>query len=119
MKKIDPYTKEEFIPKRRNQIFATEKNKSDYHNEQADILREKRAKIDKKINSNHRILLQLLEKVNIIEIDEKILEGKGFFFNVFNHTEKYHDRHVYAIYEFLFFKEKNNNIITIVKDDRF
>lgn len=119
MKKIDPHTKEEFIPKRRNQIFATEKNKSDYHNEQAAILREKRAKIDKKINSNHRILLQLLEKVNTIEIDEKILEGKGFFFNVFNHTVKYNDRHVYAIYEFLFFKEKNSNKITIVRDGRF
>ena len=113
------YSGEEFIPKRRNQVFATEKNKSDYHNEQAAILREKRAKIDKKINSNHRILLQLLEKVNTIEVDEKILEGKGFFFNVFNHIVKYDNRHVYAIYEFLYFKEKNSIKIKIIKDGGF
>lgn len=119
MKKIDPYTKEEFIPKRRNQIFATEKNKSDYHNEQAAFLREKRAKIDKKINSNHRILLQLLEKVNSIEIDEKILEGKGFFFNVYNHLVKHENRYVNAIYEFIIFKENNSNNIKIIRDDRF
>ena len=119
MKKIDPYTKEEFIPKRRNQIFANRKNKSDYHNEQAAILRDKRAKIDKKINSNHIILLQLLEKVNSIEIDEKILEGKGFFFNVFNHTAKFDNRLASAIYEFLYFKEKDSNKIIIIRDDRF
>lgn len=119
MKKIDPYTKEEFTPKRKNQIFATEKNKSDYHNEQAAILREKRAKIDKKINSNHRILLQLLEKENTMEIDQKILEGKGFFFDVYNHLVKYENRYVNAIYEFIIFKENNSNNIKIIRDDRF
>jgi len=119
MKKIDPYTKEEFVPSRRNQIFANDKNKSDYHNEQAAILREKRAKIDKKINNNHKILRQLLKKENTIEIDQKILEGKGFFFNVFNHVVKYDNRNVNAIYEFSIFKEISSNIVTIIKDDRF
>lgn len=119
MKKIDPYTKEEFIPKRKNQVFASEKNKSDYHNEQAAILREKRAKIDKKINNNHRILLQLLEKENTVEINENILKGKGYSFEVYNHYVKHEDRYVNAIYEFIVFKVKNSNNIKIIRDERF
>lgn len=120
MKKIDPYTKEEFIPKRKNQIFANSKNKTDYHNAQANELRERRAVIDKKIHSNHRLLVELLKENDKIEIDEKILEGKGFFFNVFNHTVKYENRWwASAIYEFLYFKEKDSNKITIIRDDRF
>lgn len=119
MKKIDPYTKEEFIPKRRNQIFANSKNKTDYHNAQANELRERSAVIDKKIHSNHRLLVELLKNNDKIEIDEKILEGKGFFFNVFNHVVKYDNRHVYALYEFLYFKEKNSIKIKIIKDGGF
>lgn len=119
MKKIDPYTKEEFIPKRRNQVFANTKNKTDYHNAQANELRERRAVIDKKIHSNHKLLLELLKIKDRIEIDEKILEGKGFFFNVFNHTAKYDNKWASAIYEFLYFKEKDSNKIIIIRDDRF
>jgi hypothetical protein len=113
------YSGEEFIPKRNNQVFANSKNKADYHNEKANALREKRAVIDKKININHKLLLKLLKNDNSIEIDEKILEGKGFFFNVFNHIVNYEGRYANGIYEFLFFKEKNSTKITIVKDDRF
>lgn len=118
-KKTCLYSGEEFIPKRRNQIFANAKNKTDYHNEKANKLRESRAVIDKKIHSNHRLLLELLKNNDKIEIDEKILEGKGFFFNVFNHVVKYDNRHVYAIYEFLYFKEKNSIKIKIIKDGGF
>lgn len=119
MKKIDPYTKEEFVPKRKNQVFATEKNKSDYHNEQAAILRERRAKIDKKINKNHRILIDLLVNDNIIEIDQNELKGKGFSFEVFNHIVKYQNQYVNAIYEFIVFKMNKCNNIKIIRDDRF
>lgn len=41
-KKTCLYSGEEFIPKRRNQIFANAKNKTDYHNEKANKLRESR-----------------------------------------------------------------------------
>lgn len=119
MNKIDPFTKEEFEPRRKNQVFATQKNRADYHNEKANILREKRAVIDKKINSNHKLLLKILSDKNEIEIDEKILEGKGFFFNVFNHFVKYENEYVNAIYEFIFYKQKNSSNIIIIKDDRF
>lgn len=119
MKKIDPFTKEEFEPRRKNQVFANQKNKADYHNEKANILREKRSIIDKKINSNHRLLLKILRDNNKIEIEEKILEGKGFFFNVFNHYVKHENFYANAIYEFVFFKRKDSNNITILKDDRF
>ncbi len=119
MKKIDPFTKEEFEPRRKNQVFANQKNKADYHNEKANILRDKRSIIDKKINSNHRLLLKILMDKNKIEIDEKILEGKGFFFNVFNHHVRYENFYVNAIYEFIFFKQKDSNNIIIIKDDRF
>jgi hypothetical protein len=119
MKKIDPHTKEEFIPKRRNQIFANSKNKTDYHNAQANELRERRAVIDRKIHSNHRLLLELLKVKDMIEIDEKILEGKGFYFNVYNHLLKYENRYVNAIYEFIIFKENTTNNIKIIRYDRF
>lgn len=64
------------------------------------------------------LLLELLKVKDRIEIDEKILEGKGFFFNVFNHTAKYDNRWANAIYEFIYFKEKDTNII-IIRDGRF
>ncbi len=34
-KRICPYSGEEFIPKRKNQIFANKKNRTDYHNDKA------------------------------------------------------------------------------------
>jgi hypothetical protein len=64
-------------------------------------------------------LLELLKVKDMIEIDEKILEGKGFYFNVYNHLVKYENRYVNAIYEFIIFKENTSNNIKIIRYDRF
>ena len=37
---VDPYTGETFRPKRRNQVFASSKNRRNYHNEKAAELRD-------------------------------------------------------------------------------
>lgn len=84
-KKIDPYTLEEFVPRRKNQRFASEKNKADFHNELARQEREIRKEIDAKIIKNHRILKTLLGDAVELKTTREKLIALGFDFIVFNH----------------------------------
>ena len=57
--RIDPFTKEKFIPKRKNQVFATAKNRVAFHNENEHLLRSLKSSVDKQLKKNFLILSEL------------------------------------------------------------
>ena len=59
--KIDPLTKEKFIPKRSNQIFEYPDNKTKYNNRKASILNKERAFFDKPCRKSHIVLKSLYD----------------------------------------------------------
>ncbi|HLF52294.1 hypothetical protein [Flavobacterium sp.] len=83
----DLLTGEEFIPKRKSQKFATRANGIKYNNQKANKLREENAYIDKPINKNHKILIEMMGNERRKTFSEQFMLGKGFNFEVSNHYD--------------------------------
>jgi hypothetical protein len=101
--KIDLLTKEPFIPKRRNQLFATARNRINYNNEKARKIREDRATIDRPLHTNYSILCELMGGKEEQVFSKDFLIGKGLDFKVHTHLEKFEGKLQYAVYQFIIF----------------
>jgi hypothetical protein len=82
---IDPLTREEFTPKRKNQRFATADNRRKYHNDKATLVYRDKAPIDKKLKHNFLLLNELLKEKKDVMIRKEELLIKGFDPNYFTH----------------------------------
>jgi len=58
--KTDPYTGETFVPSRRNQVYASPRNKIRHNNERAAQKRAVKSAVDSILDSNWQILHRLL-----------------------------------------------------------
>lgn len=118
-KKVDPHTLNEFIPKRKNQIFATVQNKIDFHNKKARNERFTKKEIDSKINKNYRILKSKIGDENEVCLTEKELLREGFDLRFINHFCKINYKNtiqqVLGIYDFFYFIKRASNEIVIIK----
>jgi hypothetical protein len=111
---IDPYTKEEFLPRRRNQVFATAKNRMSFHNENAATLRQIKSPIDKQLEKNFLILSQLVPigETKIFHRDALLM--KGYNPEFFTHFTNYDGDNCKTIYHFILPTPDNPNFITII-----
>ena len=107
--KTDPQTGEKFIPKRRNQKFATIQNRVAYNNNKAHVERESKAYIDLPLKANHRVLSSLLKAGETKSFSKEYLKGKGFSNNVFSHYEFYDNKNCISIYDFILIDINANN----------
>lgn len=115
--KIDPYTKESFIPKRKNQVYAKDLNRINYHNEASAILRIKKAPIDEILKRNYLILSKLVPKNISKTFNKEDLHLKGFNHNYFTHVELHEGDVCRCMYHFIFPKTDDTNSITIINND--
>lgn len=117
-KKIDPFTGEEFVPKRSNQKFANAKNKNDYHNRKSRKLRKRCSPIDKRIKKNLQILESLLNgKKETGRVSKEFLRGTGFDFDGFNATHEHKGVFYASVYNCILVKIDSANF-KIVDNDR-
>jgi hypothetical protein len=114
MKRIDPLTKTEFIPKRRNQVFMSEMNRIRWNNEKAAKLRDAKSAIDKILMKNYVILDELLQKGQKKTISKEELLSRGFNLNVFTNLKTYEGATCRCLYNFLFPKNVNPDFVTII-----
>lgn len=114
MIKICPFSGEKFIPNRRNQVFATAKNRRDYHNEKAAKLRLQKAPIDKPLSKNHALLTHLVKRGTRMVFSADKLISKGFNPKVFTHIEEFEGNLCRGIYQFLIPESNTPNSITII-----
>jgi len=108
------FTKEEFTPNRANQKFINNNARISYHNEIARKKRLTKAFIDKALDKNRNIILNLLGGKNEIIISKDYLLGAGFDFEKCTHQQTIQDIIYTGIYEFGYSKN-NNGTIKIIK----
>ncbi|MGH2643841.1 MAG: hypothetical protein ACRDE2_07835 [Chitinophagaceae bacterium] len=84
----DPLTNQSFLPKRSNQKFSSRGNRIIYNNRKAKNIRNERAKFDKPLHNNYKILKNIMADKKEIIIHREFLLGKGFVFDVFTSGEK-------------------------------
>ena len=107
--KSDLLTGEKFTPRRRNQKFATSKNRIAFNNNKAFELRDSKAFVDKPLKENHRILSNLLKPKETKSFSKEFLKGKGYNTTVFSHYETYDNKNYPALYQFILIDFTLNN----------
>jgi hypothetical protein len=96
----DPWTGEDFIPARTNQIFANSKNRIDYNNAKANNLRKDRSAIDRPRHRNHLILKDLMRDKDDFEVSRDFLMGAKFNFSFFTHNAMVQGKNCPCFYEY-------------------
>jgi len=100
MNKIDPFTSEEFTPKRHNQRFACRANQIAYNNMLARKKRELLRVPNTKLNTNRSVLKKLLERGNKT-VSKEFLLGAGFNFSYYTQNYNHEGKQFHAAYEYL------------------
>ena len=114
MYKTCPYSGVRFVPRRRNQVFACEQNRRDYHNEKAAELRHIKAPISRSLDKNFKVLNQLVEIGQIKTFKTSDLVSLGFNPKVFTHIEEFEGQLCRCVYQFIFPKSKSPDSITVI-----
>jgi len=109
-----PHSGELFYPERRNQVFANDKNRRDYHNEIARKLRLIKSPIDKKLEKNFKILSELLLKGETKVIKKQDLLIKGFDPKYFTHWHNYEGKKGGCVYNFMLYQPDDIDMITVI-----
>lgn len=108
----DPFTNEEFNPKRNNQKFANSKNRIKFHNTRANQLRVEKAFVDRPLNNNLKILNDIMDDKEDETFHIEFLRGKGFDSTFYNSTCKTEGTTGFCIYNFIIIYNSSNVKIT-------
>lgn len=98
---IDPLTGEEFEPKRSNQKFACPENRIKFNNDQANEIRREKSVLDKPLNTNLRVLDEIMLGKNEGIFHDEFLIGKGYTFSAFNCIKEHNGIRGYGVYQYL------------------
>ncbi len=108
----DPFTHQEFEPRRINQKFANSQNRIKYHNSKANMLRKEKAFVDKPLHLNFKILNDIMKGKDDETFHEEYLKGKGYNFQVYHSMCKDANSTGYCVYNFiLIFNKSYVNIL--------
>lgn len=108
--KICPYSDEEFIPKRNNQIYACKDYRIAVNNEKQRNKRKSTLETDKILHCNHSILKSLLGEHKSKEYSSEFLKGRGFNFLYITAVRVKDNITYYCIYDYAYYKSQNNRI---------
>ena len=110
MDRVDPFTKETFVPKRSNQLFASRKNQVDYNNMIAKQKRDFKETYLSKIEHNYRVMKNALVNKSEDEVTVEYLSSQGFHFAFLTHKENLNGREVAMVFDHGFSPCNNGNI---------
>lgn len=119
MKRIDPLTKEEFTPTRRNQIFKSPTNRVQWNNEKAAQIRDKKAAIDRVLLKNYLILSEQVKEGEDKSFTKEELKNLGFNINVFTHYERIDESIKHCLYHYAIFPAATADTLTIKNLKRY
>ncbi len=111
----DPLTGREFSPRRKNQRFASARNRIDFNNQKATAERTTKAFIDRPLQVNHRILMELIGPGETKTIPKSLLIEKGYNLSVMSHYVVHEDKQLPALYNFTLFDLGDNKPTLTVK----
>ena len=110
MKRRDLLTKEEFVPSRITQKFAKPENRIKYYNNKANEYRHSVAYINKPLQSNIRLLIELMNDKTEAVFHKEFMLGKGYDFNFHTHVEKYDNKKQFAVHNYLIWNIEDNQV---------
>jgi hypothetical protein len=113
MKRQDLLTKEEFIPTRINQKFSCSQNRIKFYNNKANEFRHSIAYISKPLNTNIKIVIELMKGIKECVFHRQFLLGKGFSFGYYTHIEQYNGKNHHAVHNYIL--SISNDEIKIIK----
>jgi hypothetical protein len=99
-KRICPYSKKEFIPKRSNQIFFDKDCRNRYHNAINNKLRKELRKVNNAMLKNYTILTEILGKKSEATVHVEFLKGKGFCMQTITGVSRHADTLHYIVYQY-------------------
>lgn len=107
------FSGEEFYPKRNNQVFASKKNRINYHNSINNKLRNELKSTNNQLIMNYKICKELLDKNKSATVHREFLKGKGFDFRFFTNLTENKDQkgYTYALYDTSFERIDENNYL--------
>jgi hypothetical protein len=108
------FSNEKFIPKRSNQIYATNEYRIANNNLKQKNIRRFTRLTDKRLHLNFRVLLELMQGQREAEFNSEYLKGKGFNFSVLTGLIRKDNETLLCIYNYLY-KQNSNNTITYVR----
>ena len=112
--KTDPYTGDEFIPSRRNQVYKNRRTQIASNNERIKQRRQSKYHIDKILNRNREILLKTIGGLNEITTPTQSLIEQGFVLGYHTHIKRNNIGEIkFYLYEFEI--TQTNNAIKITK----
>ena len=116
-KRICPYSGEEFVPKRSNQVFANDKYRIAHNNKKNNDKRKLLASINKPLLKNFDVCNWIVGDEPFKIVHKEFLRGAGFNFSVFTHIFKDEktNKLCYSVYHFYYFKV-DGNYYKIVKN---
>ncbi len=114
MTKIDPFTGEEFIPKKISQRFANKENRIKFNNDKAKKIRIEQAPIINPLKLNYRIIKELIGSKMEIILNKEFLRGKGFDFTVNSGIERYNQKIYPLIFTYLVINDFSENNVKIL-----
>ncbi len=86
--KIDPLTKEEFVPTRQNQVYKNRKNQVAANNKRLNERREGKYYIDQILQNNREILIKSIGGLKEITIPIQALIEQGFVMGYSTHFQR-------------------------------
>jgi len=107
---VDLLTGESFVKKRRNQVFATAKNRAKYHNDIANTLRDERATIDKPLNKNFIIIKQIIQNKDTAVFHSEYLSGLGYNTTAFTDSFVCNKLNYHRVYDYVL-EFRNNDVL--------
>jgi len=109
--KIDPFTKEPFIPKRSNQRFANRENQIAFNNQKAKELRDEKSDVNSFLNKNLKIMKRILKEKGSAIVSRDFLEGAEFTFGILTQEYKYEERIFKLIYNYGYILLENDSYL--------
>jgi len=110
----DPYTGEVFTPLRSNQKFANRRNQIAFNNQIARDNRRIKSPILTVLNTNHKVLINILGNKEFVVKSKDFLLGAGFNFSIFSRSIRTNDGIYQAIYDYAI-SAREGDVYKIVK----
>lgn len=114
MARIDPHTKESFLPRRSNQKFASSQNRIRHNNNKANLNRKKKAFCDRPLHINYTILTELMQGKKSEVFHSEFLKGKGFS-PCITHIEEYEGQRQFCVYEYIVIYQESQKVKIVRK----
>ena len=114
MTKIDPFTGEEFIPKKISQRFANKENRIKFNNDKTKKIRIEQAPIINPLKLNSKIIKELLGTKMEIILNKEFLRGKGFDFTISSGSELVNGKIYPLIFGYLIINDYSDNEVKIM-----